>query len=55
MQREEGGYLQETNLGEYNMFEEEQSSYSGSNLLIAMGAGIVCGFLGVFYVKRKEY
>ena len=41
-------------LEEYDMFEENTSGYSGSDLLIAVGAGIFCGVLGSIYVKRNE-
>ena len=44
----------ETDLEEYNGFEEHESSYSGSDLLIIMGAGMICGALGVWYVRRND-
>ena len=44
----------EIELGEYNDFEENGSSFSGSDLLIAMGAGIISGVLGAWYVRRND-
>ena len=41
-------------LEEINLFEEHESGYSGSELLITMGAGMICGVLGFYYVRKND-
>ena len=40
-------------LEEYG-FEEHERSYSGSEILVTMGAGMVCGALLVWYTRRND-
>ena len=53
--RDRSKYKESTDLEELSESEQKESGFSGSDLLIAMGAGMVSGFLGLSYVRRKEY
>jgi len=44
----------EIELEEYNGFEEHESGYSGLDLLITMGAGMISGMLGAWYVRKND-
>ena len=44
----------ETGLQEYNDFEEHESGYSESDLLITIGAGMICGALGNWYARKND-